>query len=90
MRGGGVGLYIRDGLSFNKTENLSIFNEKTFECLSVEVQYPNKKIFLSNIYRSPNPPPRCPLADHMNQFMALFNQHLDNINSLNKEAYVFL
>ena len=54
------------------------------------MQYPNKKIILSNIYRSPNPPPRCPLADHMNQFMVLLNQHLDAINSLNKDAYVFL
>jgi hypothetical protein len=90
MRGGGIGFYIRDGLPFNKIDNLSTFNEKTFECLSVEVQYPNKKILLSNVYRSPNPPPRCSLADHMNQFMILFNQHLDNINNLNRDSYVFL
>ncbi len=54
------------------------------------MQYPNKKVLLSNIYRSPNPPPRCPLADHVNQFMILLNQHLDTINSLNRDAYVFL
>jgi len=55
MRGGGVGFYIRDGLHFEKINNLSTFVEKTFECLSVEVQYDKKKVILSN--RSPNPPP---------------------------------
>jgi hypothetical protein len=39
MRGGGVGFYMRDGLHFEKINNLSTFVEKTFECLSVEVQY---------------------------------------------------
>ncbi len=57
MRGGGVGFYIRDGLNFEKLGNLSPFHEKTFECLTIELQYPNKKIIVSNIYRSPNPPP---------------------------------
>jgi hypothetical protein len=90
MRGGGVGFYIRDGLPFNKIDNLSNFHEKTFECLSVELQYPNNKVLLSNIYRSPNPSPHCSLADHMNQFMILFNNHLDCINNLNRAAYVFL
>jgi hypothetical protein len=57
MRGGGVGFYIRDGLNFEKLGNLSPFHGKTFECLTIELQYPNKKIIVSNIYRSPNPPP---------------------------------
>jgi hypothetical protein len=52
MRGGGVGFYI---LHFEKINNFHL-KEKTFESLSIELQYPNKKI-ITNFYRSPNPPP---------------------------------
>jgi hypothetical protein len=71
MRGGGVGFYIRDGLHFEKINNLSTFVEKTYEYLSVEVQYDKKKVILSN--RSPNPPPHCSEQDHMTSFLELFN-----------------
>jgi exonuclease III len=90
MRGGGVGFYIREGLLFNRLNNLSTFHEKTFECLTVELQYPNRKIIISNIYRSPNPPPRSSPTEHMNQFLQLFNNHLESLNNLNKTSFVFL
>jgi exonuclease III len=90
MRGGGVGLYVREGLHFNRPNHLSTFHEKTFECLTVELQYPNRKIIISNIYRSPNPPPHLSMAEHMNQFLLTFNSHLEAINNLNKMSFVFL
>jgi len=86
MRGGGVGFYIREGLQYEKIANLSTFHEKTFESLSIELQYPNKKIIISNIYRSPNPPPRASPTEHINQFIHLFNNHLESISNRNKMA----
>jgi hypothetical protein len=90
MRGGGVGFYICEGLHFEKINNLSTFQEKTFESLSIELQYPNKKIIIYNIYRLPNPPPQSSPAEHMNQFLQLFNNHLESINNRNKMAFVFM
>jgi hypothetical protein len=89
-RGGGVGFYIRDGLHFEKLANLSNFVEKSFECLSIEVQYDKKKVLFSNIYRSPNPPPHCSDHDHMTSFLDLFCRHLEDLNNLDKTAFVFL
>ncbi len=83
-------LYIREGLHFDKLHNLSTFHEKTFECLTVELQYPNKKIIVFNIYRSPNPPPRYSPTEHLNQFLLLFNNHLESLNNWNTFTFVFL
>jgi len=89
-RGGGVGFYIREGLHFEKIENLSTFTDKTFECLSIEMHYPNKKIILSNIYRSPNPPPNCSATDHISRFTLLLNAHLNDLYNRGRMAVVFL
>ena len=51
--GGGVGFYITDHLHFNKIEELSIMEEKTFESLFLEVDIGEKKIVCGSIYRSP-------------------------------------
>jgi len=90
MRGGGVGMYIREGLHFNKIVNLSTFTEKTFESLTVELQYPNKKILISTIYRSPNPPPLCSVLDHTNRFIQLLDRHLNDLFNRDKLCVIFL
>jgi hypothetical protein len=41
MRGGGVGFYIREGLNANIVENLSPFENKIFESITVQLSYPS-------------------------------------------------
>ena len=43
MRGGGVGFYINENLSFKVAEEYSSFFPKIFECLSIEISIRNKK-----------------------------------------------
>ena len=52
---GGVGFYIRKGLNFKVIDELSLFNERIFESLCVEIEFPNKRkmLFVSS-YRSPS------------------------------------
>jgi len=83
-------MYIREGLQFNKIGNLSTFAEKTFESLTVELQYPNKKTIISTIYRSPNPPHLCSVLDHTTRFIQLLSSHLHDLYNLNKMTVVFL
>jgi hypothetical protein len=53
MRGGGVGFYVKDGLSFKIINELSPFEEKIFESLSLQVSYPGKPpVLLTTGYRS--------------------------------------
>jgi hypothetical protein len=49
-RGGGVGIYIRNGLNFKERPDLENYKLKTFENLVLEIQYPNKSYLISNIY----------------------------------------
>jgi len=55
----------------------------------IELKYPKQTIFISNIYRSPNPPNNYTLKEHTNEFLEKLDGHLSNLSSLNKDAYVF-
>jgi hypothetical protein len=43
MRGGGVGFYVRKGLNAEIIENLSPFENKIIETLTIRLVYPNNK-----------------------------------------------
>ena len=52
--GGGVGYYIRKTVNPKNNQELSIFNEKVFECLAINFTLNNQKFTVSNFYRPPN------------------------------------
>ncbi len=56
MRGGGVGFYIKDHLNAQVIDELSLFENKIIEALTIKLSYPDKKI-LSSVYRSNGPIP---------------------------------
>jgi exonuclease III len=89
MRGGGVGIYIRNGLNFKERTDLENYKLKTFENIVLEVQYPNKSILVSNIYRSPNPPPNISVSDHIDLFLDTLDTHLARLSDLDKNSYIF-
>jgi len=86
-RGGGVGIYVRNGLNFKERKDLENYKINTFENIVLEVQYPNKSIFVSNVYRSPTPPPLTSLSEHMDSFLETLDSHLIRLADYN--AYVF-
>jgi hypothetical protein len=55
----------------------------------LEVQYPNKSILVSNIYRSPNPPPNISVSDHIDLFLDTLDTHLARLSDLDKNSYIF-
>jgi hypothetical protein len=89
MRGGGLGIFIRNGLSFTERRDLEDYSLKTFENLTVEIHYPNRSILLSNIYRSPNPPPNTSITDHFDTFIDTLDTHLARLSDQNKQVYLF-
>jgi hypothetical protein len=53
MRGGGVGFYIKNGIHAEIIEELSPFENKIIEALTIKIMYPdNKSMLLTSIYRS--------------------------------------
>ena len=89
MRGGGVGVYVRNGLSFKERTDLENYKLKTFENIVLEILYPNTSMIISNIYRSPNPPPNITVAEHLDIFLDTLDTHLARISNLDKKSYVF-
>ena len=86
--GGGVAIYINSSLKFTILKDYSIFKEKIFESLFIEVEFYNKKkIILGNIYRSP-----CmsvgdiSASDKMNYFLEHMQGIIDSIGDRNQKA----
>ena len=53
MRGGGVGFYVRTGLNFKVIDDLSPFENKILESLTIKLEYPgSKSVLLTSAYRS--------------------------------------
>jgi hypothetical protein len=91
MRGGGVGFYVRKGLNAEIIENLSPFENKIIETLTIRLVYPNNKnVLLSCIYRSNGPLVNVTASQQLERFMEKFAQLLSGIRATNKQAYVFL
>ncbi len=91
MRGGGVGFYVKDGLSFKIINELSPFEEKIFESLSLQVSYPGKPPVLLTIgYRSNGIIVNITQNQQMDRFFAIFEELLLKISQKNLSSYVFL
>ena len=84
-RGGGVGFYVKNEIKFKILE-VSLFTEKLFECLTIELTYSTKmKFILSNIYRTPTQ------SNELTQnFVGSLDTHLNNISNMNKNSIIFL
>jgi hypothetical protein len=69
--------------------DLEDYKLNTFENIVLEILYPNKSMIVSNIYRSPTPPPNLTVSDHTELFLNTLDSHLARLSELNKNVYVF-
>ena len=90
FRGGGVGFYIKQGISHKILENLSFFIEKVFECLTIELTINSKKIIICNIYRSPSPLANQTPTEHLDSFFGNFENLMSELSALNQESFIFM
>jgi hypothetical protein len=94
-RGGGVGFYIRNGLTYKVLNPpLRHFEDKVFESLSIEItdsnSVGNKRYVISNVYRSPSIANGYTAADQLDEFFIRMDLLMNYFNSLNCKAYLFL
>jgi hypothetical protein len=91
MRGGGVGFYIKEHLNAEILEELSPFENKIIEALTIKLTYPDKKsILLTSVYRSNGPLHNVTASQQMERFLRKFSELLALIQSKRMEAYVFI
>jgi hypothetical protein len=91
MRGGGVGFYVKNGLNFKILQDLSPFEEKIFEALSIHLSYPGKQpVILTCGYRSNGVIPNITQNQQNERFFTLFDELLHKISQKNLNSYIFL
>jgi len=88
-RGGGVGFFVNDKLNFKRIASLSHNITRTFENLTILVNYPRKPTLFSSIYHSPTPNTGTPHTEHFTQFLNLLTNHLNDLSNTNKPSYIF-
>ncbi len=82
---------MRTGIKFEILENLSPFENKIIEALSIQLTYPNNKhVVLTSIYRSNGVIPNVTAAQQMEGFITKFSQLLSELSATKKLSYVFL
>lgn len=88
-RGGGVGFYVREDLNFKVIDEFSIFLERVFESLCIEVVYPcGKKTRFLSIYRPPGNHPTLSQTDQVNTFMETLSNLIENINASSLDYFI--
>jgi hypothetical protein len=91
MRGGGVGFYIKNHINVQILSELSPFENKIIEALTIRATYPdNKSVLFSCIYRSNGPIHNLSAQDQFDRFILKFDDLLSAIQSKKEESYVFL
>ena len=89
IKGGGVGIYIKDSLRFNLLVDLSVFIDRIFESIFIEViTHDNKKILIGCIYRPGSAHPTLTQSEQFTQFLEIFSNILSDISSKYDNVYI--
>jgi len=88
MRGGGVGFYVRNGLNFKVIDNLSPFEQKIFEAITIKISYPDRSLLLTSAYRSNGNIPNLTSHQQIERFQHCFEELLSNLNRSRLTSYV--
>jgi len=86
VQGGGVGIFVKNGLSFKINPNYSIFQDRVFESLFIDIKVSNAKtITIGSCYR-PNIHPYLSGKDQSDLFLELFSNLCSLLPS---NSYIF-
>jgi hypothetical protein len=89
-RGGGVGFYIKNNITFKILPNLSPFSDNLFESLTINANIAGKNYLLTTIYKSTTPPRNTTHADHNTLFIAQLDKLLSDSQKEKLTTYIFL
>jgi hypothetical protein len=90
MLGGGVGFYVRNGLNFKVIDNLSPFEQKISEAITIKISYPDRSLLLTSAYRSNGNIPNLTSHQQIERFQHCFEELLSNLNRSRLTSYIFI
>jgi hypothetical protein len=91
MRGGGVGFFVKDYINAQVLDEISPFENKIIEAVTIKISYPDKRpVILTSLYRSNGLIPNVTPAQQMERFMDKCADLLTNLQNTKIESYVFM
>ncbi len=89
-RGGGVGIYLKNNVTFTLLTNFSIFYERLFESVLIEVTPKfGKKFIIGSVYRPGTLPPGKTFTQQFNDFTEVFTNLLSELNDKYDSVYLY-
>ena len=85
MNTGGVGMYIKQGMKYNKNSELSIMKEGMFESIFIDLHFKNKVVSCGTIYRDPKQD-----KQSVSEFLTTLKLLLETISNTKKICYVMV
>ena len=90
MRGGGVGFYIKNCISYVIVEDCSPFENKILESLTLLLSFSNKtKLLVTSVYRSNGIIPHVTPNEQLLRFSVSFNDLLARLSTKNHVSFMF-
>ncbi len=90
FRGGGVGIYIKENITFHLIDVQSIFHERVLETILVEITlHGGKKIVIGSIYRPGTLPPGTTFTHQFNEFNDLYSNLLAELCDKYESVYLY-
>jgi len=89
VNGGGVGIYVKSNIEFSVEPVLSIFHDRVFESIVIEItNQAGNKILVGSVYRPGTKHPTLNFPEQNEIFMDTLSNVLSNINDKNIRAYM--
>ncbi len=87
-QGGGVGIYLKMGIKGKIDTKASVFHERIFESLIMELTLGKTKIIVGSIYRPGTKHPNMSLSDQNNVFLELLSNCLDDLSLRKTDVFL--
>ena len=89
-KGGGVGIYVRNGLSFNILKPFTLSIERIFESIFIEIVTPsNQKIVIGSIYRPGTKYPGLTFTEQFSEFSDTLSATLSDLGSKHENIFLY-
>ena len=87
-QGGGVGIYIKKGISYKILKEISTFIDKVIETLFIEITDGNCKYIVGSVYRPNSNHPNLTVNEQQNQFLELFSTQVAHLSTYVNHVYI--
>ncbi len=89
IQGGGVGFYIKTGISYCIDIASTVFHDRVLETLIIEINLNNNKLLIGSLYRPGSKHPTLTQSEQYELFFELFSNQLATLSDRNLPTFLF-